>query len=75
MHQLFVDTHPLEIACDGQRVCGGRHTDRGLPAGESGAVTVIQRANSDLRCNPHFHMYEVQGPASAPATRLQLTGR
>jgi hypothetical protein len=46
-----------------------------LPAGESGAVTVIQRANSDLRCNPHFHMYEVQGPASAPATRLQLTGR
>ncbi len=32
-----------------------RQADRGLPAGESGAVTVIQRANSDLRLNPHLH--------------------
>jgi hypothetical protein len=32
-----------------------RHVDRGLPAGESGAVAVIQRANSDLRLNPHLH--------------------
>jgi hypothetical protein len=32
-----------------------RHVGRGLPAGDSGAVTIIQRANSDLRLNPHLH--------------------
>jgi len=31
-----------------------RHIERGLPTGESGALTVIQRANSDLRLNPAF---------------------
>jgi hypothetical protein len=30
-----------------------RQTDRGLPGGQCGAVAVIQRASSDLRCNPH----------------------
>ncbi len=38
-----------------------RHVDRGLPAGESGAVTVIQRANSDLRLNPHLHTAFLDG--------------
>jgi hypothetical protein len=38
-----------------------RHTDRGLPTGESGAVTVIQRANSDLRLNPHLHTVFLDG--------------
>jgi hypothetical protein len=38
-----------------------RHVERGLPAGESGAVTVIQRANSDLRLNPHFHTVFLDG--------------
>ena len=38
-----------------------RHADRGLPAGESGAVTVIQRANSDLRLNPHLHTAFLDG--------------
>ena len=38
-----------------------RHADRGLPAGESGAVTVIQRANSDLRLNPHVHALFLDG--------------
>ena len=38
-----------------------RHVGRGLPAGESGAVTVIQRANSDLRLNPHFHTVFLDG--------------
>ena len=28
---------------------------RGLPDGQTGAVTAIQRANSDLRLSPHFH--------------------
>jgi hypothetical protein len=40
---------------------GNNHGARGgtllarLPPAESGAVTVIQRANSDLRLNPHLH--------------------
>jgi hypothetical protein len=38
-----------------------RHVDRGLPAGESGAATVIQRANSDLRLNPHLHTIFLDG--------------
>jgi hypothetical protein len=38
-----------------------RHIDRGLPPGESGAVTVIQRANSDLRLKPHFHTIFLDG--------------
>jgi hypothetical protein len=38
-----------------------RHVDRGLPAGETGAVTVIQRANSDLRLNPHLHTIFLDG--------------
>jgi hypothetical protein len=32
-----------------------------LPTGESGALTVIQRANSDLRLNPHFHTVFLDG--------------
>src|SRR5450759_397946 len=38
-----------------------RHAERGLPVGESGAVTVIQRANSDLRLNPHLHTIFLDG--------------
>jgi hypothetical protein len=38
-----------------------RHVDRGLPAGETGAVTVIQRANSDLRLSPHLHTIFLDG--------------
>jgi hypothetical protein len=38
-----------------------RHVDRGLPPGESGAVTIIQRANSDLRLNPHLHTVFLDG--------------
>src|ERR1035437_3161955 len=37
------------------------HAERGLPAGESGAVTVIHRANSDLRLNPHLHTIFLDG--------------
>ena len=32
-----------------------RHVARGLPDGETGAVTAFQRANSDLRLSPRFH--------------------
>jgi hypothetical protein len=38
-----------------------RQTDRGLPDGDTGAVTAIQRASSDLRCNPHFHTVFLDG--------------
>jgi hypothetical protein len=38
-----------------------RHVERGLPPGETGAVTVIQRANSDLRLNPHLHTIFLDG--------------
>jgi hypothetical protein len=38
-----------------------RQADRGTPDGQCGAVTVIQRANSDLSCNPHFHSLYVDG--------------
>jgi Putative transposase len=38
-----------------------RHVERGLPPGESGAVTVIHRANSDLRLNPQLHTIFLDG--------------
>jgi hypothetical protein len=53
-----------------------RQGARGLPEGETGAVTAIQRANSDLRLNPHFHTLFLDGtygpdqafhPAPAPS--------
>ena len=31
------------------------------PKGKTGAVTVIQRASSDLRLNPHFHTLFLDG--------------
>jgi hypothetical protein len=33
----------------------------GVPGGQCGAVTVIQRAASDLRLNPHFHTLFLDG--------------
>ena len=38
-----------------------RHRARGLPDGETGAVTAIQRANSDWRLSPHFHTLCLDG--------------
>jgi hypothetical protein len=38
-----------------------RQRARGLPDGETGAVTAIQRANSDLRLSPHFHTLFLDG--------------
>ena len=38
-----------------------RHALRGLPPGETGAVTVIQRTDSDLRLNPHLHTIFLDG--------------
>jgi hypothetical protein len=38
-----------------------RLADRGIPGGKHGAVAVIQRANSDLRCNPHIHAIFLDG--------------
>ena len=38
-----------------------RMEDRGIADGQCGAVTVIQRANSDLRLSPHFHVLQLDG--------------
>jgi len=38
-----------------------RQTANGLARGEIGAVTAIQRANSDLRLNPHSHTLFLDG--------------
>ena len=38
-----------------------RHRVHDLPDSETGAVTVIQRANSDLRLSPHFHTLFLDG--------------
>jgi hypothetical protein len=43
----------------------GASADRGIADGECSAVTVIQRANSDLRLSPHFHVLQLDG-AYAP---------
>ena len=44
-----------------------QHLARGLPAGETGSVTAIQRANSDLRLSPHFHTLFLDGAYSPDA--------
>jgi xanthine dehydrogenase iron-sulfur cluster and FAD-binding subunit A len=36
-------------------------TKWGIADGECGAVTVVQRANSDLRLSPHFHVLQLDG--------------
>ena len=51
--RIFIDT----VASNYRR----RLADRGIADGECGAVTVIQRANSDLRCNPHLHAIFLDG--------------
>jgi hypothetical protein len=38
-----------------------RMAERGIVDGKCGAVTVIQRANSDLRLSPHFHVLQLDG--------------
>jgi hypothetical protein len=38
-----------------------RHVERCLPPGKTGAVAVIQRANGDLRLNPHVHAIALDG--------------
>jgi hypothetical protein len=56
--RIFTDT----IAANYRK----RQADRGIADGQCGAVTVIQRANSDLRLNPHFHVLQVDGLCGAP---------
>jgi hypothetical protein len=40
--------------------------DRGIADGKVGAVTVIQRAKSDLRLSPHFHVLQLDGVRPPP---------
>src|ERR1017187_9910017 len=51
--RIFIDT----VAANYRK----RLADRGIPSGKHGAVAVIQRANSDLRCNPHIHAIFLDG--------------
>jgi hypothetical protein len=51
--RIFTDT----IAANYRK----RQADRGIVEGQCGAVTVIQRANSDLRLSPHFHVLQLDG--------------
>jgi hypothetical protein len=51
--RIFIDT----VAANYRK----RLADRGIPGGKHGAVAVIQRANSDLRCNPHVHSIFLDG--------------
>ena len=51
--RIFIDT----VASNYRK----RLADRGISNGKHGAVAVIQRANSDLRCNPHIHAIFLDG--------------
>jgi len=51
--RIFIDT----VAAHYRRCLA----ERGIPGGKHGAVAVIQRANSDLRCNPHVHAIFLDG--------------
>jgi hypothetical protein len=51
--RIFIDT----VAANYRK----RLADRGIPGGKHGAVAVIQRANSDLRYNPHIHAVFLDG--------------
>ena len=55
--RIFIDT----VASNYRK----RLADRGITDGECGAVTVIQRANSDLRLSPHFHVLQLDGVYAA----------
>jgi hypothetical protein len=33
----------------------------GYPGGQTGSITVVQRASSDLRLNPHYHVLQIDG--------------
>ena len=51
--RIFIDT----VAANYRK----RLAERGIPNGKHGAIAVIQRANSDLRCNPHVHAIFLTG--------------
>jgi hypothetical protein len=47
-----------------------RQVERGLPTGEPGAVTAIQRANSDVRLNPYVHAIFLDGIVGRASKRI-----
>ena len=48
-----------------RRVGSRRFRSFGVPGGNRGAVTVVQRVSSDLRLNPHLHAEKLLAAASA----------
>ncbi len=54
VHLLFTDTVAAFYRERAAKTCGATKA-------ECGGLTVIQRASSDLRCNPHFHTVFLDG--------------
>jgi hypothetical protein len=54
VHRLFTDTVAAFYRKRAAKTCGTTKP-------ECGGLTVIQRASSDLRCNPHFHTVFLDG--------------
>jgi hypothetical protein len=54
VHRLFTDTVGASYRMRAAATCGTSDT-------LCGGLTVIQRASSDLRCNPHFHTLFLDG--------------
>jgi len=54
VHRLFTDTVAAFYRERAAKACGSTNA-------ECGGLTVIQRASSDLRCNPHFHTVFLDG--------------
>ena len=43
-----------------------RFEQLGIRGGKTGSVTVVQRSNSDLRLNPHYHQLALDGVYTEP---------
>jgi len=55
-----------ELATAVQDFYRRRFEQLGVKGGKTGSVTVVQRANSDLRLNPHYHQLALDGVYTEP---------
>jgi len=55
-----------ELATAVQDFYRRRFEQLGVRGGKTGSVTVVQRANSDLRLNPHYHQIALDGVYTEP---------
>ena len=56
-----------ELATAVQDFYRRRFEQLGVRSGKTGSVTVVQRSNSDLRLNPHYHQLALDGVYTEPA--------